>query len=90
MVFYKMLLAFPKVFADLRRHYASDTPVAVVIDAGDRQNQRVIRSTVGGFLKEVDFRNLPPERNILLVGKFLTAGQARKDFVPQIERGHIK
>jgi precorrin-4 methylase len=90
MVFYTMLLDYQKVFAQLQRYYPADTPVAVVIDAGDRENQQVIRSTVGRFLKEVDYRNLPAERHILLVGKFLKVGQARKDFVPQIERGHTK
>ena len=90
MVFYTMLLDYQKVFSQLQRYYPADTPVAVVIDAGDRQNQQVMRSTVGRFLKEVDYRNLPAERHILLVGKFLNVGQARKDFVPQIERGHTR
>jgi precorrin-4/cobalt-precorrin-4 C11-methyltransferase len=90
MVFYTMLFDYPKVFTQLQRHYPADTPVAVVIDAGDRDHQKVIRSTVGGFLNDVDYRNLPAERHILLVGKFLKVGQARKDFVPQIERGHAK
>lgn len=90
MVFYTMLFDYPKVFSQLQRHYPADTPVAVVIDAGDRDNQQVIRSTVGRFLKEVDYKNLPAERHILLIGKFLKVGQARKDFVPQIERGHTK
>jgi precorrin-4 methylase len=90
MVFYTMLLDYQKVFSQLQRYYPADTPVAVVSDAGDRENQQVIRSTVGRFLKEVAYRNLPAERHILLVGKFLKVGQARKDFVPQIERGHTK
>ena len=90
MVFYTMLLDYPEVFSQLEHHYPADTPVAVVVDAGDRQNQQVIRSTVGRFLKDVDFRNLPAERHILLVGKFLQVGQARKDFVPEIERAHYK
>jgi precorrin-4/cobalt-precorrin-4 C11-methyltransferase len=90
MVFYTMLFDYPKVFSQLQRHYPADTPVAVVIDAGDRDNQQVIRSTVGRFLNEVDYRNLPAERHILLLGKFLKVGQVRKDFVPQIERGHTK
>lgn len=90
MVFYTMLLDYQKVFSQLQHYYPADTPVAVVSDAGDRESQQVIRSTVGRFLKEVDYRNLPAERHILFVGKFLKAGQARKDFVPQIERGHTK
>jgi precorrin-4/cobalt-precorrin-4 C11-methyltransferase len=90
MVFYTMLLDYQRVFSQLQRYYPADTPVAVVSDAGDREKQQVIRSTVGRFLKEVDYRNLPAERHILLIGKFLKVGQARKDFVPQIERGHTK
>jgi precorrin-4 methylase len=88
MVFYTMNFDYPKVFAQLGRFYSADTPVAIVSDAGDRSSQKVIHSTVGRFLQEVDYRNLPVERHILLVGKFLKVGQARKDFVPQIEKEH--
>jgi precorrin-4 methylase len=79
MVFYTMGLDYPSLFAQLQRHYPADTPVAVVNDAGDLNQQTVIRSTVRKFLQEVDYRSLPPERHILLVGKFLRVGQARKD-----------
>jgi precorrin-4 methylase len=88
MVFYTMHFDYPKVFSQLAHFYPADTPVAVVCDAGDRNSQKVIRSTVGRFLQEVDYRNLPAEKHILLVGKFLKVGQARKDFVPQIEQEH--
>jgi len=84
MVFYTMHFDYPKVFSQLARFYPADTPVAVVSDAGDRTNQKVTQSTVGRFLEEVDYRNLPEERHILLVGKFLKAGQARKDSLPQV------
>jgi precorrin-4 methylase len=86
MVFYTMHFDYPKVFSQLGRFYPADTPVAVVCNAGDRNSQKVIRSTVGRFLQEVDYKNLPVERHILLVGKFLKVGQARKDFVPHIEQ----
>jgi len=88
MVFYTMHFDYPKVFSQLGRFYPADTPVAVVCDAGDRNSQKVIRSTVGRFLQEVDYKNLPVEKHILLVGKFLKVGQARKDFLPQIEPEH--
>jgi hypothetical protein len=39
-------------------------------------------------MKEIKPDDLPPERHILLVGKFLKVGQARKDFVPRISPGH--
>lgn len=79
MVFYTMHFDYAKVFSQLARFYPADTPVAIVSDAGDHANQKVIRSTVGQFLTEVDYKNLPAERHMLLVGKFLTVGQARKD-----------
>ena len=88
LVVYTMLLDYERFFARLKKHYSADTPVAEVVDAGDRAGQKVIRSTVGRFLHEVDYANLPDERHILLVGKFLEVGQARKDFVPEISSGH--
>ncbi|MBN1347227.1 MAG: hypothetical protein JXQ73_31335 [Phycisphaerae bacterium] len=79
MVFYTMHLDYPKLMEQLGRHYAPDTPVAVVSYAGDPKRQEVIRSTVGGFLKEVDLSRIPVDKHMLLVGKFLTCGQARAD-----------
>jgi precorrin-4 methylase len=81
MVFYTMGFDYPALFSQLERHYPADTPVAVVSDAGDLPKEKVIRSTVGRFLQEVDYRNLPRERHMLFVGKFLKVGQARKDFL---------
>ncbi len=81
MVFYTMGLDYPTVFAQLKRHYPAATPVAIVCDAGDPDHQKVIRSTVGSFLEDVDFRSLPSSRHLLLVGKFLEVGQARKDYL---------
>ncbi len=88
LVVYTMLLDYPRFFSQLRRYYPADTPVAVVNNAGDPGKQRVIKSTVGKFIKEVDYKSLPESMHILLVGKFLTAGQARKDHVPEITPGH--
>ncbi len=88
MIFYTMLLDYQALFSKLQNHYPGHTPVAVVVDAGDPSNQQVIHSTVGRFLQEVDYSSFPSERHILLVGKFLEVGQMRKDFVPQIEKGH--
>jgi len=79
MVFYAMHLDYLQLFEQLGRHYAKDTPVAVVSHAGDLEREEVIRSTVGRFLAEVNSRQLPPDATLLLVGKFLTAGQARKE-----------
>ena len=79
LIFYTMHLDYPAVFAQLARHYPRDTPVAVVSFAGDPVKQKVVRSTVGKFLTEVPYKDLPAEMHTLLVGKFLTVGQARKD-----------
>jgi precorrin-4/cobalt-precorrin-4 C11-methyltransferase len=84
MVFYTMNLDYPSLFAQLRRFYPGDTPVAVVCDAGDQEGQKVVRSTVSRFLEEVKYRSLPANRHILFVGKFLEVGQARKDFTPRV------
>jgi precorrin-4/cobalt-precorrin-4 C11-methyltransferase len=63
MVFYTMGLDYPSLFAQLRRFYPTDTPVAVVSDAGDQNLQKVFRSTVGRFLGEVDYWSLPSQRH---------------------------
>ena len=81
LVFYTMGVDYPSLFAQLKRHYSPETPVAVVSDAGNLESQKVIRSTVGRFLEEVDPMTLPQDRHMLFVGKFLTAGQVRKDFL---------
>ncbi len=88
LVVYTMLLDYPRFFLRLKKHYPEDTPVAVVRNAGHPHRQSVRASTVGRFLKEVDYQNLPSENHILLVGKFLKVGQIRKDHVPEITAGH--
>jgi precorrin-4/cobalt-precorrin-4 C11-methyltransferase len=77
MIFYTMFLDYAALFKDLNHYYPVNTPVAVVCNAGDREQQKIIRSTVGNFLEEVNYKDLPV--NMLMVGEFLTAGQARKD-----------
>lgn len=84
MVFYTMNLDYPRLFSQLRRHYAAATPVAIVCDAGDLAQQKILRSTVAKFLEEVDYKNLPVNRCLLFTGNFLEAGQARKDFTPRV------
>ncbi len=79
MIFYTMHLNYPKLFAQLKRHYPKDTPVAVVNHAGDREQQKVITSTVSRFLEEISYKELPKEAHLLMVGKFLKVGQARKE-----------
>ena len=79
MVFYTMGLNYPRLFEQLKKHYPASTPVAVVSFAGDREKQRVVRSTVGRFLTEVDSKKLPVDAHTVMVGKFLEVGQARYD-----------
>jgi precorrin-4/cobalt-precorrin-4 C11-methyltransferase len=92
MIFYTMGMNYPRLFEQLNKHYPATTPVAVVSFAGDRENQQVVRSTVGRFLKEVDYKKLPADAHTVLVGKFLEVGQARVDALmgakKQIERIH--
>jgi precorrin-4/cobalt-precorrin-4 C11-methyltransferase len=92
MIFYTMGLNYPKLFEQLKRHYPANTPVAVVSFAGDREKQQIVRSTVGKFLTEVDYKKLPVDAHSVLVGKFLEVGQARIDALlganKQIERVH--
>ena len=92
MIIYTMNLNYPALFGQLKKYYPANTPVAVVSFAGDRQKQKVFRSNVGGFLTEIDYKNLPIDAHTILVGKFLEVGQARSDALmgtrKQIERVH--
>jgi len=92
LVIYTMNLNYTRLFKNLQKHYPASTPVAVVSFAGDREKEQVMRSTVGRFLTDVDYKNLPSDAHTLLVGKFLEGGQARNDALlgakRQIERIH--
>ena len=80
------------MFEQLSRHYPPDTPVAVVSYAGELEKQQIVRSTVGKFLEEVDYKKLPADAHTVMVGKFLKVGQARVDALMgakrQIEHVH--
>jgi precorrin-4/cobalt-precorrin-4 C11-methyltransferase len=92
MAFYTMSLNYPRLFEQLKKHYPADTPVAVISFAGDREKQQVLKSTVGKFLTEVDYKKLPIDAHLLMVGKFLKVGQGRNDALmgskKNIERNH--
>jgi precorrin-4 methylase len=79
MIFYTMHLDYPKLFEQLARHYPADTPVAAVSNAGVPGHEKIVRATVGTFMKQVDTKELSKEMHMLMVGKFLNVGQARKD-----------
>ncbi len=92
LVIYTMNLNYARLFEQLKQHYPEDTPVAVVSYAGETDKQQVVRSTVGRFLSEVDYKKLPVDAHTVLVGKFLEVGQARYDALMgaknDIERVH--
>ena len=92
MIFYTMGMNYPRLFEQLKKHYPASTPVAVVSFAGDREKQKVVRSTVGQFLTDVDYKKLPSDAHTILVGKFLEVGQGRVDALlgakRQIEHVH--
>jgi precorrin-4/cobalt-precorrin-4 C11-methyltransferase len=92
LMIYTMGLNYPRLFEQLKKHYPANTPVAVVCFAGERDKQKIVRSTVGKFLTEVDYKKLPADSHSILVGKFLEVGQARVDALlgakKQIERVH--
>ena len=92
MIFYTMGMNYPRLFEQLNRHYPATTPVAVVSFAGERGKQQIVRSTVGRFMKDVDYKKLPNDAHTILVGKFLEVGQARIDALmgakKQIDRVH--
>lgn len=79
MVFYTMHLNYPQLFAQLKKYYPAATPVAVVSYAGDPNDQKVIYSTVGKFLKDINYQKLPADLHMLYIGKFIVKGQARND-----------
>jgi precorrin-4 methylase len=81
-----MNLNYSRLFEQLKRHHPAATPLAVVSFAGDREKQQVIRSTVGRFLSEVDYKKLPADAHTILVGKFLEVGQARSDALMGVKK----
>jgi precorrin-4/cobalt-precorrin-4 C11-methyltransferase len=92
LVIYTMNLNYVRLFEQLKRHYPEDTPVAVVSYAGELGKEQVLRSSVGRFLTEVDYKKLPVDAHTILVGKFLEVGQARYDALmgakKDVERVH--
>jgi precorrin-4/cobalt-precorrin-4 C11-methyltransferase len=92
MIFFTMGLNYPRLFGQLNKHYPASTPVAVVSYGGELEKQQIVQSTVGRFLKDVDYKKLPNDAHTVMVGKFLEVGQARIDALlgakKQIERVH--
>jgi len=79
MVFYTMHLNYRDLFSQLKRHYPADTR-RVVNYAGDPKQEKVVRSTVGRFLQEVDYQHLPEERHTTARGQVPEGRTKRKTF----------
>ena len=71
MVFFTMFLDLKKVVKKLKMHYPKDTPVEIVLFAGYRDKQKVIRATLGTILEKTKGKKFPFE-HLIYVGDFLT------------------
>jgi precorrin-4 methylase len=78
-VFFAIAPDYPQLVEAFSRHYAPNTPMAVVCYAGDPIRERIYQSTVRDFLREVPVHELPIGMHLLFVGKFIKGSQARKD-----------
>ncbi len=71
MVLFTMRADFNSLIEKLKTHYPPETPVAVVIQAGYKDKERVIQATLGTIQREVVPEQLPFEY-MIYVGDFLT------------------
>ncbi len=76
MVLFTMRTDFKKFIDALSRHYAPDTPVAIVSSAGYKEKEKVILGSLGAITTQKGERSLPFEY-LLYVGDFLQDGIAR-------------
>lgn len=70
MVFFTMRTSLEKIVAQLKPHYPSETPVAIVVSAGYREHEKVIRGTLSSILEQTKNEKLP--FYLVYVGDFLT------------------
>lgn len=68
---FTMRTEFDEFIKKLSINYPPDTPVAIVIQAGYADKERVVEGTLGTISKQVDPRDLPFEY-MIYVGEFLT------------------
>jgi len=71
MVLFTMQHEFGYFIERLSRSWPPDTPVAVVIQAGQKGRQRVVRGTLGDIQSKIDETTLPFEY-LIYVGQFLS------------------
>lgn len=69
MVFFTMFLDLEKVVKKLRTHYPPETPIAIVLFAGYKEKQRIIRATLDTILEKTKGKKLP--LHLIYVGDFL-------------------
>lgn len=70
MVLFTMRTEFKKFIDGLSKHYAANTPVAIVFSAGYAEKERVMHGRLGTILEQVGEEKLPFEY-LLYVGNFL-------------------
>lgn len=61
----------------LRKGYALNTPVAIVVQAGYKDKERVITGTLGNIKERIKGKDLPFEY-MIYIGDFITYNQKRK------------
>ncbi|MBK1649680.1 SAM-dependent methyltransferase [Rhabdochromatium marinum] len=69
LVLFTMRSELEKTVAELSRYYPTDTPIAIVMHAGDRQ-QEVMTATLASIGEQLEGRELPFE-HLIYVGHFL-------------------
>ena len=74
MVLFTMRTDFQKFVNALSKHYAADTPVAIVFNAGYADSESVMRGTLGSITSQIQGKRLPFQ-HLLYVGDSLTNQQ---------------
>ena len=70
LVFFTMRSDFSQTVAELCKRYPKDTPIAIVMHAGDSAKQRVLRGTLTDIVGKLGGEKLPFE-HLIYVGSFL-------------------
>jgi precorrin-4 methylase len=70
LVFFTMRAKLPEVVEELKKHYSADTPIAIVLYAGYRDKQKVLKATLDTIIEATKGQKLPFE-HLIYVGDFL-------------------
>lgn len=71
MVVFTMFTELSPLVEALRRYYPNDIPIAVVIDAGYQDKERVVRGTLDNIVEIVEKQGGLPFLHLIYVGDFL-------------------